>query len=315
MKKFAAFMVLAGLMVFLFFGDVSSGNHRYIDEVFDFGHILLFGIASLAILNIISSAGNGGRSILIYFLAGGITFLLGFITECIQLYMPQRQFDLWDLLYDLIGATVFLANGLTRSNAEIRGAFSKTILYVSILLMGLCFLPTVTAVIDDHEMQKDFPMIGSFERSFEMGRWKAQDSEMSRTTIYRTQGEYSMQVKLNPGKYPGISTRYFFGDWHDYDVLAFDVFLAETEPLKMSIRIDDKDHNNAHNDRFNKTFLLNSKLNEINIPLKNVMRAPTGRTMDMRNIAQIVLFSYNLQRKSTIFIDNIRLSKADFSSP
>lgn len=315
MAKFAAFMVLAGLMAFLFLGDVSSGNHRYIDELFDFGHILLFGIASLAILNIISSAENGGRSILTYFLAGVITFLLGFITECIQLYIPQRQFALRDLLFDLIGSIIFLAIGFTRSNAEIRGVFSKTILLVSILLMGLCFLPTVTAVIDDHEMQEDFPIIGSFERSFEVGRWKVQNGEISRTMIYRTHGEYSLQVKLNPGKYPGISTRYFFGDWHDYDVLAFDIFLTETEPLKMAIRINDKGHKDVYTDRYNKTFLLNSKLNKIKIPLKDVMHAPTGRAMNMRSVAQIVLFASDLQRKITIFIDNIRLSKAGFSLP
>ena len=188
-----------------------------------------------------------------------------------------------------------------------------TIFFVSIMLIGICSLPTVTAFIEEQKMQRDFPLINSFERHFETARWEDLGSKITRTSVYATHGMFSLEINLGSGKYPGISTQYFFRNWQDYETLAFDIFLAENGPLEIVVRINDKEHNNDYYDRYNKTIELKPELNEVAIPLKDVMNSPKKRTMNMNNIARILIFSRDLKRKRTFFIDNIRLLKSTLS--
>ncbi len=309
MSKLKAFLGLIALMLFLFFGKVSPEGHRYIEEVFDFGHVLLFGVVSLAILSIISKSTNKRPTLFACFFAGFFTLILGFATECVQSLLPGRELSSRDLLFDLIGASVFLGNRFVYSREKVSRIFSTAILLISILLLGFCFKPTVTAYLDEQEMKKNFPMIGSFEGNYELDRWKEVDSRISVSGKFKTHGNRSMLVKLKPAKYPGVSTLYCIRNWTGYDMLTFDISLEGDEPLKILVRINDGEHRSVYEDRYNKSFDINPKLNKISIPLKDVMNAPKGRKMNMSNISHIVIFTSKLKKKRTFFIDNIQLSK------
>lgn len=308
MSKISSFILFVGLLALLYFGNVFKGSYRFVDEAFDFGHLLLFGTLSLVVLIMISNKRRRQSNVKPYVLAGIITFLLGFITECIQIFLPEREFGLRDLLYNACGAGIFLSNWFAFSNKKIAKAVKRNIIISSTLIIGICFWPTVTAIIDEKALREDFPIIGSFERKYEILRWKTQDSKINRTSIYRTHGSYSMEVKLNPGTFPGMSLRYFPHDWSKYSLLVFDLYLLENKPFDLIVRINDKEHNSKHEDRYNQTFKINPGLNEVSIPLENVKNAPKGRSMDMRQIVNITIFSYKLKEKRSFFIDNVTLS-------
>ena len=171
------------------------------------------------------------------------------------------------------------------------------------------FLSVGNAAVDAYRMHRDFPMIGSFEEKNEMARWEAKNGGITRGTSFPTHGNFSMGIHLNPGTYPGISTRNLVHDWRDYSVLSFEIYVTGGKPLKITVRIDDETHNETFEDRYNGKFVLHPGLNEITIPLKVILHAPKGREMDPQAINFFCIFSYNLKKKQTLYIDNIKLSR------
>ncbi len=127
-------------------------------------------------------------------------------------------------------------------------------------------------------------------------------------------GSHSLEVRLQPGRYPGIALEYMFEDWSGYDSFSFDVYLEGNGSLPVVVRINDLLHNQMFDDRFNRRFLLKPGNNHISISLSEVRKAPRTRSMDMSRIKNICVFSYQLKETRVLFFDNFRLDgKGDAS--
>jgi len=100
---------------------------------------------------------------------------------------------------------------------------------------------------------------------------------------------------------------YLHNDWRGYGSLSFDVFLEGPTPLEITVRINDRKHNDEFTDRYNKGFRLHPGDNHISIRLSDVKNAPRARMMDMGNITNICIFSYNLKEPRSMYFDNFRL--------
>jgi VanZ family protein len=293
---------------FLLFFDFGRSDSRIIDTILSFGHLLLFGIAAIVTLWILNKGKWPSRGKNQYMWAWVIISSFGALTECIQAFIPYRHFRLGDILTDSLGAAVFLT--LTYS-------FQKDVTHkgVTILRNGLLVLmivrayPIFIATVDTWNMKNDFPVLSSFEAPFEIPRWISKESTMQPSSLHATDGVYTLKVNLHPGIYPGISLDYFVEDWRGYNSLSFDVFIEGFSPLELSIRINDRKHNEEFMDRYNKSFLLRPGHNHISVSLSEVRRAPIGRLMDMANITVLCMFSYNLKEPRTVYFDNIRLEK------
>jgi hypothetical protein len=196
-----------------------------------------------------------------------------------------------------------LAYPFSNKSIRIKIIFRAAALFV--IIAGT--IPIFFAASDEMTMHNNFPTISSFESRLEMDRWRAGDSEITRRRSHATHGEYALQANLNPGEYPGISIKYLCGDWRGYDRTSFDVFLQGNMPMSITVRIHDRLHNDEYEDRFNDSFDLHPGNNTIMINLKNVMEAPKGRKMDMADIVNICIFSYNLAEPRTLYFDNFRL--------
>ncbi|MCD6210137.1 MAG: hypothetical protein J7J01_04480, partial [Methanophagales archaeon] len=75
-------VIIAIAMVLLFGLDIPSGGYLFVDKVFDFGHLILFGLISIAVLWLVQGKGKG------YILAGVITIASGILTEIVQIPIP-----------------------------------------------------------------------------------------------------------------------------------------------------------------------------------------------------------------------------------
>jgi len=296
--------VIISCVLFLFLCNFDTSTSRTLDEIFEYGHLPLFGLIAIGFALIFTRDQTQAQA-RPYIYAWMITAALGIVTEVIQIIMPGRYFEIHDMLFDAIGAGCFLilAYPFPNNGTRVKRIFRAAALVV--ILSGT--IPIFPAAIDEILMHRSFPLIGSFESRFEMDRWGGKDSEISLSTSHATNGRYSLKADLLPGEYPGISLNYLKRDWQGYDRLAFDVFLEGNSSLRITVRINDKDHNDEYDDRYNKSFVLDPGSNEVVIDLKEVKVAPKGRNMDMGNIVNTCIFSYHLAEPRTLYFDNFRL--------
>jgi VanZ family protein len=293
---------------FLLFNNFGKSQSRLLDEILNYGHIFLFGFISLGISRVIGMRTWPNLDKIVYFRSGIITFLLGFLSECIQTQIPNRTFGLNDLFNDTLGAATFLVLAYTFQT----GIMRRTLILLRSIVLSIIIIMTypigITA-LDSWNMARDFPILSSFESTLELSRWKDIESSSQRMKIHATNGIYSYQTRLHPGMFPGISMEYMMSDWKDYRELSFDTFLEGTKPLNITVRINDKEHNDEFLDRYNKQFTLQPGRNHTIVVLNDVRKAPQGREMDMADISIICIFAYNLDEPRVVYFDNIRLKK------
>jgi hypothetical protein len=296
---------MAGIS-FLLFTDFGKSDSRIIDAILDYGHLPLFGFVSLVILLILNYGKWPCTITKRYLQAGIITVFLAVLTECIQIYIPYRYFQLGDILNDTIGAATFLC--LTYSFMNNLPVLTKTLgRWTAILLITLPTIPIFGAAIDTWNIERNFPALSSFESFLEMSRWTHKESMVRRSILHATDGGYSLKTDLLPGSYPGISMDYLANDWRGYESMSFDVFLEGPSPLSITVRINDRAHNNEFTDRFNKGFQIFPGKNHVSIKLDDVRTAAKGREIDMAQITNICIFAYRLKEPRTVYFDNFRL--------
>ncbi len=307
--KVIGLIVLVTLTVsFLLFFDFGKYHSRILDEILNFGHLPLFGGISLFVLwTFHYGRPQHTRNTWHYIAAGIITSMLGFFTEYIQGFLPNRDFQWGDILADSVGGTIFLVFAYPfPQHTRVRKIFRAA----ALMLVLVMLYPLARASVDTWNRVHAFPSLGSFETSLEIDRWKNTESGISRAKSHATEGTYSLQVCLLPGVYPGISLNDPTRDWRGYQSLAFEAYLVGSVPLALVLRVNDRDHNNEYSDRFNRRIQLNPGQNRISVNLEDIMHAPRGRIMDMSDIVNVCLFSYRrLKEQRTVYFDNFRLEK------
>jgi len=300
-------VIIAIAMVLLFGLDIPSGGYLFVDKVFDFGHLILFGLISIAVLWLVQEKSKQ-KGYALYVSAGIITISVGILSEIIQVPIPGRFCELGDMVNDVLGTVTFLGMWYCMHEKGISQRAKGIIIAASLLLIGVSFVPSISAGLDDFKEWQSFPTIASFERKAEIKRWKTGHADIERVRAHATDGIYSMKVYLHPdGRYPGVSTSYFPRDWKGYKKFMLDVYLDGGRPLRITIRINDKEHNQEYEDRYNRGFRLKPGQNHIVIDLEDVHNAPATRKMDMENITNICIFSYMLHGHRTFYLDRVTL--------
>lgn len=174
-----------------------------------------------------------------------------------------------------------------------------------ILLVG-CSYESLRHFIDVSQQRLQMPLIASFEYDADAQRWRTNDSRISRSQDFVTDGEWSLQIDLQPGTYPGISLEPA-PNWFGYGDLVIDTYLEGDAPLNLVVKVYDSEHDKTHRDRFHHRALLRPGYNEIRIGLGDVAFAPETREMDLRRIQMLHLFCVRLSSERTLYVDHIRL--------
>ena len=302
------FISMSLCICLLLFADLGKSTSLLYDSIINLGHVPLFAMVAgmtLWVLDRVKWVSTDKKN---YGLAVAISAFLALTTEIIQNFTPERSFQAGDILNDIIGAGTFLAIAyqFRRELKSRTRVFLCSTVYVSLMISCM---PVIVAFADEMRAREDFPLLGSFETRWEMGRWKSEESSFRRVSMYATDGYHSLETVLSPGLYPGITMDYPPRDWRGYENLTFDAHLEGTEPLPLTVRINDLAHNEEFNDRYNRTFTLQPGANRLNIDLSEVEHAPKGRLMDMEHISILCIFSYKLQEPRTVYFDNFRLDK------
>lgn len=293
---------------FLLFYDFGKSHSLLIEEILNYGHLLLFGFIAIGILWTIEINDRSLHESGSYVKAGIISILLGIFTEFVQVFFPERYFELSDIFNDAMGTISFLA--FTFSFKKTISKNLKVFLRIgTVFLIIIASFPVFNAVLDTLDMQRDFPVISSFESPREIKRWKNQECVFQRTREHVTHGKYSFRIDLHPGEFPGMTLNYLKHDWRGYGVLSFDVFLEGPKPLRITVKVNDRKHNEEYADRFNQGFILKPELNHITISMQDIMKAPKNRLMDVSDITKVSIFTHNLKHPRVLYVDNFRLEK------
>lgn len=312
MKTLRVFGFLAAFILFtlLFIGGEDKLTTRSYDLFWDLGHIPLFLLLSYFLLTAPSALAKRSftQQCLVVI---GFTFLLGVLIEVIQLRVG-RSMDPTDLARNGIGALlalVFFAPG-RRSLGRLS---LHSLQAVGLILLIAASLPLAMALYDERQAIKEWPLLASFEQAREINRWSSiGNSRLSLDSTIAWQGIQSMKVEMGTSKYAGASLDYFPGNWSTHKELTLHLYNPAQQALTITCRVHDETHSQSikqhFNDRFNQSYTLNPGWNQLTISLQDLASAPSNRLMDTQRIASLIIFVSDLDRPTTLYIDEVYLA-------
>jgi len=302
------FIFICMFICLLLFADFGKSSSLLLDSILNLGHVPLFSVVAGMMLWLLDRRNWFHADKKTYVRAFTISAALALATEIIQHFTPERSFQIGDIVKDVIGSGVFLLLAY-QYRRELQGLKRWTMSITAVVLLFVASVPALVTSADELRARHDFPLLGSFETCGEMERWKIVEGSFKRVRMHATQGDFSLKAILSPGLYPGITMEYPPRDWDGYGTLTFDAFLEGADPLPLTVRINDLQHNEEFDDRYNRTFTLRPGPNHVAISLSDVEHAPQGRLMDMEHIGILCIFSYKLKEQRTVYFDNFRLEK------
>ena len=127
-------------------------------------------------------------------------------------------------------------------------------------------------------------------------------------------GKRALNVELSIKPFSGITMKSLTRDWRPFDALQLQLFNPEDNPLEMTIKITDLEHNRGehhYDNRFNRSFSLETGWNTLRIPIMEIAEGPKQRQLNLAEISLIEIFSVEPKKIKTIYIDHIKLITAD----
>ena len=230
---------------------------------------------------------------------------VGVLIELLQA-LSGRVVSGGDVARDAAGAAAAVL-GAAAWEAGVRPVVRGVLLTGALLIVAAFAVPTVEALWEEHLARRQFPVLADFTRPEELDRFDWNHSTPSWTAA--ADGHRAVHVTLWPGRYPGFALEYFPGDWRGYRHLVLAAANPAGAPLPMVIRIDDEQHNQHFDDRFNARFVLAPGWNEIRVPLAEVEAAPRGRRLDLSRVEQVIVFSHGLRERRDLVLESLRLER------
>ena len=180
---------------------------------------------------------------------------------------------------------------------------------IIIILLCLQLYPLFVTLVDEQMARRKFPILADFESKLELIRWTS-NGHITLDKNIAAHGDYSARIELTTDQYSGASLKSFPGNWNNFERLLFSIYLPDKQPLPITTRIHDKQHEQGqhlYSDRFHLKTILQPGWNHIAIEISDVIHAPQTREMDVEFITNIHFFTIDLKQPRVIYLDNLRL--------
>ena len=178
----------------------------------------------------------------------------------------------------------------------------KSIFKVALIVAYLSILTSCSRPVPAELVLFDFESDAELDRF----HWKCH-------TLFRlsdehvTHGTRSLRLELYPSEYPGLAPILEKKDWSGYRALCFDIYNPAKKELRISLRIDDREDFPDYKDRYNKSFILQSGMNRMSLPLDSLVTTGGRRSLDLKNIYRLLIFMVNPSQKVVLYADYMRL--------
>jgi hypothetical protein len=311
-------LLLAGILV-LAQATVNLSLSTYLlRELANFSHTIVFGLLSLALLK---AAGHlpglqNRQRPWHYLFAAAVAFGLGLVTEIIQISSP-RDADLWDQVRNTAGIVAFLGLALARDRQMNRpvlpGRWWRRLLSAcSIAILLASIVPTLLWAEAYRYRDRHAPMITGFESIHERRFIRPDASRVEFVAVPEAWPDNRSRrvarlTMIPPEEWPGLKLVDPFPDWRGYEFFSFEVYFPHDTVVGLTVRIDDDHHNQLYEDRFTRTYPVSAGVSKIDIPLQEIRITPSGRPMDMRRIAGVIVCVYHPTDTLQLYLDDFRL--------
>lgn len=308
-RRIVGLLLLALLALFntwLLFSYRLPGNTEFWLTLHESGHGLIFLLLSLSlcVLFHLFIFENSNRLLLATVF---ICIAFGGAVELVQSKVGRSASwsDFWlDLLGVCAGVSLYLSWLL-------RGAWRWVFLCLAVLLIGVDLYDPYKVLKAGRLRAVAFPVIADFDNpALNFFVHAGNTGKVSFVAAPDEWPENATQVaKLEqfPGAWPGLNITEVFPDWRNYQVLEFDIFNPQPESARFTLRVHDAHHDYQYSDRYNKTLKITQGLHHFEIPLEKIKQGPKHRANDMANIRGLMIYSYKLDKKRTLYVDNIQL--------
>ena len=310
--------VLLAMLSVLF---IPLPSHTFLwKSINNFAHVPLFASVILVLVKIsrmVFPSENGG--LMPHYLYAWLGALaLAILTEWLQTFMVTRQFELSDILHDMVGGMCGVG-WLLSYEKSLSGKWARWGQPPHCIYMRVCVLiiilvqlfPTMEWARAYWDRASRFPSLLEFSSDWEMRFVQPSNSELKVVVPpvgwQKSEGDKVGHLLFHTTTYPGFRIEEPFPDWRGYSALRFDIFSELPTSTFMSIRIDDAHHNRTFEDRFNRRFAIVPGLNHIHVPMEDIRLAPKNREMDLSDIRRLLLFTVSPSQEFSLFVDSIRL--------
>lgn len=293
-------LIVIVVVPFFFIGGPTITSSFLLNNIWNFGHIIFFTVLMLGIQSF--KPLNHWRQWLV------VTFIavaLGCLIEGIQYYVGRNP-TVQDVLHNVFGVWLGL----------FWGQKANRLVWVLRLVSAGLVAPSLWLVVDSAIasiiMQRQFPMINSFESRFELQQVRANKAQVrpAKTDVMYSEGRHALRVSLGTQPYSGVSVLAAYGDWGTYANLSMDLYSAASDSVELVVRISDTQHDlNGHsfNDRFNQRITLHPGWNRVSFNIEDIRSAPQCRAMQMDSINYITIFAAKLSEPYEFYLDAIKL--------
>lgn len=296
------------LTALFFLGGPDFYSARSFKAFWNIGHIVYYALLPFAIFTF--TAKRPLRPAAQVVIGLGLALVLGIMVELAQSSF-QRTPDAGDIVRNLIGALVGIFFLLPVRETIPRRSL-RLLQTAALILAASQIYPIAVAITDEYRVERQFPILSSFETPYEIQRWQG-DAKFSVDDDIAATGRHAMRIAMTKNRYSGVNLRYFHENWTGYKWLQMMVYNPSPGDLVITCRIHDQLHiegTQSYEDRYNQQFTLSPGWNPIQIDLDQVRDAPARRQMDMRHIRGLGLFAARLPHPQTIYIDDILLKKS-----
>ncbi|MCU7849638.1 MAG: hypothetical protein KZQ89_16930 [Candidatus Thiodiazotropha sp. (ex Lucinoma kastoroae)] len=222
-------------------------------------------------------------------------------------YAIGREASLYDLLMNAMGVTAggFLFSGIIRRSIP-RGLS----VLAAVLLFVIAFSGPLYWLFVSQVRNTNFPMLVNLEgmaaSAFLQGSNGGDVRIINRPANWpadiAADQEHCTIVLLEEGAWPGVRLIEPEPDWRGYQSLELSLYSEQQRMLPLSLRINDRAHNNQFKDRFNQRLELSYGYNHFTIPLKEIEKSPSGRRLDLSTITNLLIFGTKRQIGSEFYL-------------
>lgn len=316
--KILGLILIFVLILLLFVSGPDHYEDRLFKEFWETGHFILF--ASLVFILLHFKIFKSVKWIHLLWITAIFSITTGLAIEVLQLFVG-RSFSLKDVANDVVGgfAGLLLSQLFSLIKTDppppkrtlvTRGSYYV----VGFLLLSLLGSRTLIMIlIDEWELRSSFPVLSDFESSFQTNRWSGFSAYLIRSNQYSRSGGFSMKSDFYPNRYSDITLESFNGDWSTHQKLNFSLFNPQPHKIEMIVKVFDEKHSDRgyrYADRFNKEITVNPGWNDFSILIADIKNAPSNRQMELESIYSFSLFTIDLKKTVTIYLDDLFLSKS-----
>lgn len=244
-------------------------------------------------------------------LASLLAFLCGLGIELIQPFFG-REASFLDVWYDLLGicaAALIYAARVTKTSRYKR----IVLISLALLLASIALIRPAYYLWVEKQQEQVFPVLFDFETNWQRELLSAPTgarySFVERSEKWAEASGSVLKLEMESGDYPGIRFSHFNANWSAYSSLQLTLFSKSASAFDLALRIHDSRHNQQYEDRYHKNITVPPGATTITIALDDILRAPKGREMNMQEIQGIVVFTRKPKALTTLYMDNIRLSR------